>query len=49
MKSDGCIVQDAQSGTIIGCDTERGGLYYVDETVQQSQAMLTREYSDHHL
>ena len=49
MKSDSCIVQDAQTGTIIGRGTERGGLYYVDEMVQQSQAMLARGSSDHHL
>ena len=26
---------------IIGRGTKRGGLYYMDETTQQSQAMLT--------
>ena len=34
MTSTGCVVQDAQTGTVIGHGTERGGLYYVDETTQ---------------
>ena len=42
MTSEGCIVQDAQTGTIIGHSIEQGGLYYKDETTQQSRAMLTR-------
>ena len=35
-------MQDAQAGKIIGRGTEREGLYYVDQTTQQSQVMLTR-------
>ena len=46
MSSTSCIVHDAQTGTIIGHSTK---LYYVDEMTQQSQAMLTRGSSDHHL
>ena len=40
LTSTNCIVQDAQTGTIIGRGTERGGLYYVDEVIQNSGAML---------
>ena len=40
MTSDGCIVQDAQTGTIIGRGTEKGGLYYVDEAVQKGHTSL---------
>ena len=47
--SDGCIVQDAQTGTIIGRDTERDGLYYVDEVIQNNSAMLAHGSSAHHL
>uniref|UniRef100_A0A803L1R9 Gag protein n=1 Tax=Chenopodium quinoa TaxID=63459 RepID=A0A803L1R9_CHEQI len=32
--------QDAQTGRIIGRGIERGGLYYVDETTQQGNALL---------
>ena len=49
MSATGCIVQSAQIGTIIGRGTERGGLYDVDETTQQSQALLNRGSPDHHL
>ena len=42
-------MEDAQTGTIIGCSTERGGLYYVDEKTQHGQTMLTRGSSDHQL
>ena len=49
IKSDGCVVQDAQAGTIIEHGIERGGLYYVDETTQNGQAMLTRGSLDHQL
>ncbi|XP_057540796.1 uncharacterized protein LOC130818653 [Amaranthus tricolor] len=40
LTSDHCVVQDARTGTIIGCGTERGGLYYVDEVIQKGGAML---------
>ena len=49
MFSTGCIVQDAQTGRVIGHGTERGVIYYVDETTQKVQAMLTRGSPDHHL
>ena len=49
LTSDSCIVQDAQTGKIIRRGTERGGLYYMDETALQSQAMLTRESPAHQL
>ena len=42
-------MQDAQTGTIIGRGIERGGLYYVDETTQQSKAMLTSGSPAHQL
>lgn len=35
--------------TVIGHGTERGVLYYVDETTQKGQAFLTRGSSDRHL
>ena len=49
LTSDSCIVQDTQTGKIIGRGIERGGLYYVDETTQQSQAMLTHGSPAHKL
>ena len=49
MSSSDCTVQDAQTGKVIGHGTERGGLYYVDETTHQSQALLTHGPSDRHL
>ena len=49
IQSDGCVVQDALAGTIIGRGIERGGLYYVDETTQNGQAMLTCGSPDHQL
>ena len=49
LTSDGCTVQDAHTGKIIGRGTERGDLYYVDETTQQSQAKLTRGSPVHQL
>ena len=48
MSSTSCVVQDAQTGTVIGHGTEQGGLYYVDETTHKGQALLTRGSSDHH-
>ena len=33
--------EDTKTGTIVGCGTERGGLYYVDEIAQQSTTLLT--------
>ena len=42
-------MQDGQTGRVIRHGTERGGLYYVDETSQQGQALLTRGSPDHHL
>ena len=49
LTSDSCIVQDAQSGVIIGRGPESGGLYYMHETTQQSQTMLTRGCATHQL
>ena len=40
MTSHDCVIQDAQTGTIIGHGTERGGLYYVDEAPHQGLASL---------
>ena len=36
-----CIFQELHSRKVIGCDTERGGLYYVDDVVQQGNAALS--------
>ena len=49
LTSDNCIVQDAQTGTIIGRGTERDGLYYVDEVIQNSGAMLAHGSPAHQL
>ena len=40
-------MQDAETGTIIRRATEQAGLYCVDETTQNGQAMLTRGSPDH--
>ena len=40
--SDGCLVQDTLTGTILGRGTEQGGLYYVDETVKKGHSLLVR-------
>jgi len=40
MSSTGCVVQDTQTGTIIGRGTEYGGLYYINEESQQGRAIL---------
>ena len=49
MSSSGCIVQDAQTGAIIGHGTERDGLYYVDEAIQTGHTSLARGFPDHQL
>ena len=49
LTSKNCIVQDAQTETIIGRGTERGGLYYVDEVIQNSGAMLAHGSPTHQL
>ena len=36
------VVQDAQIGKILGCGTERGGLYYVDEATTKGHTLLAR-------
>lgn len=36
-----CILQDIRTGAIIGRDTERQGLYYVDEVSQNGVVMLS--------
>ena len=38
--SGGCIVQNAQTGIVIGHGTERGVLYYVDEMTQNFKLYL---------
>ena len=35
MQPNFCLLQDIRTGEIIGRDTERDGLYYVDEIAQQ--------------
>ena len=40
MKPGCCLVQDAQTGKIIGRGTEKGGLYYLEETDQKGKAVL---------
>ena len=40
MKSGCCIVQDAQTGKIIGRGIERDGLYYLEEETQKGKATL---------
>jgi len=35
-----CLLQDILTKKIIGRDTERGGLYYVDEVAHKEYAML---------
>jgi len=35
-----CILQDILTKEIIGCSTEREGLYYVDEVIQKGHVML---------
>ena len=49
MSSSGCVVQDAQTGRIIGRGTERDGLYYVDEAIQTGHTLLAHGFSDHQL
>ena len=40
IKSGCCVVQDVQTGKIIGRGIEKGGLYYLEETVQQGNAVF---------
>ena len=42
IKPGGCIVQDAQTGKIIGHGIERGGLYYLEGETQKGKAVLVR-------
>ena len=42
MKPRCCIVQDAQTGKIIGRGIKRGGLYYLEEETQKGKAVLVR-------
>ena len=35
-----CLLQNIFTKEIIGCGTERGGLYYVDEVAHKRHAML---------
>ncbi|XP_071695345.1 uncharacterized protein [Rutidosis leptorrhynchoides] len=41
-----CILQDIRTGEIIGCGTERDGLYYVDEVTQDGSIMLAHGTPD---
>ncbi|KAL9995478.1 putative RNA-directed DNA polymerase [Helianthus debilis subsp. tardiflorus] len=41
-----CILQDIRTGVIIGRDTERQWLYYVDEVTQSGTVMLAHGSSD---
>ena len=47
MSSSGCVVQNAQTGKIIGRGTERDGLYYVDEAIQKGHTLLVHGCSKH--
>ena len=47
MTFDGCIVQDAQTGTIIGRGIKKGGLYYVDEAFPKGHTSLAHGSPDH--
>ena len=49
MTSDGCIVQDALTGTIIGRGTEKRSLYYVDEAIQKGHTSHAHGSPDHQL
>ena len=49
MSSTYYVVQDAQTGKIIGRGTERGGLYYVDEVTQKGHTLLGHGSNDHKL
>ena len=49
MSSTDCVVQDARTGKIIGRNTKRGGLYYVDEATQKGHTLLAHGSSDHQL
>lgn len=46
MTYNGCIVQDAQTGTIIGRGTEKGGLYYVEEAIPKGHTSLAHGSPD---
>ena len=46
MTSSDCIVQDAQTGRIIGRVTEKDGLYYVEEAIQKGHTSLAHGFSD---
>ena len=49
MTSSGCIVQDAQTGAIMGNGTGRGGLYYMDEAGHKGHTLLARGSPNHQL
>ena len=46
MSSDGCLLQDTQTGRIIGHGTEKDGLYYLDEVTRTGQGMPTQVTSE---
>ena len=49
MTSSDYVVQDAQTGRIIGHGTERDGLYYVDEAIQKGHTLLAHGFPNHQL
>ena len=49
MKLGCCIVQDVQTGKIIGHGIERGGLYYLEEETQKGKAVLVRGLEERQL
>ena len=49
MSSTNCVVQDAQTGRIIGRGIERGGVYYVDEATKKGHTLLAHESPDHQM
>ena len=49
MKPGCCIVQDAQTGNIIGRGVERDGLYYLEEEIQKGKAALVRGLEERQL
>uniref|UniRef100_A0A803N1T0 GAG-pre-integrase domain-containing protein n=1 Tax=Chenopodium quinoa TaxID=63459 RepID=A0A803N1T0_CHEQI len=49
LTSSGCMVQEAQTGRIIGSGTERGGLYFLDEATQHGNALLAHGSPEYQL
>ena len=49
MKPDYCIVQDVRTGQIIRRGIEKGGLYYLEETVKEGKAVLAHSSKERQL